>query len=188
MYSLCSNQLMHYGLPHPQVISPVTVHIPPITLYSRHLRRLRWDRCQPQPQCPPYRSSPPHDHCHDQSQWYRLVPPPATPLEVKLLHAVRGHLCLQWGFYKSWSTCPPTRPDLTGRNCPLSAMGVKVSLVCSNSTVFSPHRYISQYGEVNNSINPRDAYMHHWPGSPLTQVMTWYLLGARPLPEPIFIL
>ena len=47
-----------------------------------------------------------------------------------------------WGFYKSWSTLPSTRPDLTGRNCPLSAMGVKVSLVCSNSTVFSTHRYI----------------------------------------------
>ena len=29
----------------------------------------------------------------------------------------------------------------------------------------------SQYGEVINSINPRDSYMHHWPGSPLTQVM-----------------
>ena len=30
---------------------------------------------------------------------------------------------------------------------------------------------VSQYGEVINSINPRDSYMHHWPGSPLTQVM-----------------
>ena len=29
----------------------------------------------------------------------------------------------------------------------------------------------SQYGEVINSISPRDSYMHHWPGSPLTQVM-----------------
>ena len=26
----------------------------------------------------------------------------------------------------------------------------------------------SQYGEVINSANPRDSYMHHWPGSPLT--------------------
>ena len=61
--------------------------------------------------------------------------------------------------------------NLRGRNCPLSAMGVNVSLVCSNSTVFLRMDIFSQYSEVINSINPRDSYMHHWPGSPLTQVM-----------------
>ena len=99
-----------------------------------------------------------------------------------------GSTSCYWGFYKSWSTCSPTRPDLAGRNCPLSAMGVKVSLVCSNSTVLLRIDMFSQYSEVINSINPREAYMHHWPGSPLTQVMAWSLLGAKPLPEPIFIL
>ena len=78
---------------------------------------------------------------------------------------------INWGFYKIWSTRPSPRPNLRGRNCPLSAMGVKVSLVCSNSTVFLHIDIFSQYGEVINSINPRDSYMHHWPGSPLTQVM-----------------
>ena len=42
----------------------------------------------------------------------------------------------QRGFYKIWSTRPSHRPNPRGRNCPLSAMGVKVFLVCSNSTVF----------------------------------------------------
>ena len=53
-----------------------------------------------------------------------------------------GSQSCQWGFYKIWSTRPSPRPNLRGRNCPLSVMGVKVSLVCSNSTVFSPHGYI----------------------------------------------
>ena len=77
----------------------------------------------------------------------------------------------QWGFYKIWSTRPSPPPNLRGRNCPLSAMGVRVSLVCSNSTVFLQMDVFSQYGEVINSINPRDSYMHHWPRSPLTLVM-----------------
>ena len=34
----------------------------------------------------------------------------------------------------------PTQPE--GRNCPLSVLGVKVSLACSNNTVYSPHGYI----------------------------------------------
>ena len=50
-----------------------------------------------------------------------------------------------WGFYKIWSTRPSPRPNLRGRNCPLSAMGVKVSLVCSNSTVFLRMDISSQY-------------------------------------------
>ena len=29
-----------------------------------------------------------------------------------------------WGLYKIWSTRPSPRPNLRGRNCPLSAMGV----------------------------------------------------------------
>ena len=74
----------------------------------------------------------------------------------------------KWGFYKSWSTYRPTQPDLAGRNCPLSAMGVKVSLVCSNSIVFLRIDIFSQYGEVINSINPREHLCtidldHHWP-------------------------
>ena len=48
-------------------------------------------------------------------------------------------------------------------------MGVKVSLVCSNSTVFLRMDISPQHGEVINSINPRDSYMHHWRGSPMTQ-------------------
>ena len=48
-------------------------------------------------------------------------------------------------------------------------MGVKVSLVCSNSTVFLRMDIFPQHGEVINSINPRDSYMHHWRGSPMTQ-------------------
>ena len=51
-------------------------------------------------------------------------------------------LSCYWGFYKIWSTRPSPRPNLRGRNCPLPVMGVKVSLVCSNNTVFSPHGYI----------------------------------------------
>ena len=42
-------------------------------------------------------------------------------------------------------------------------------------------------GEVINSMNPRDAYVHHWPRSPWTQLIAWYLLGAKSLPEPILI-
>ena len=63
------------------------------------------------------------------------------------------------------------RPNLRVRNCPLSVMGVKVSLVCSTVPFFRRMDIFSQYGEVINSINPRDSHMHHWPGSPLTQVM-----------------
>ena len=98
---------------------------------------------------------------------------PAQPKRVQPEYRGAVSQACYWEFYKSWSTCPPTRPDLTGRNCPLSAMGVKVSFVCSNSTVFLRIDIFSQYGEINNSIKPRDAYMHHWPGSPLTQVMAW---------------
>ena len=29
------------------------------------------------------------------------------------------------------------------------------------------------------------AYMHHWPGSALVQVMACHLFGAKPLPEPM---
>ena len=36
---------------------------------------------------------------------------------------------------------------------------------------FSPYGYICPIREVINSVNPRDSYMHHWPASPLTQVM-----------------
>ena len=36
-------------------------------------------------------------------------------------------------------------------------MGVKVSLVCSNSTVFLRMDISPQHGEVINSINPRDS-------------------------------
>ena len=44
----------------------------------------------------------------------------------------------------------PTRPDPRGRNCPLLAVGVKVSPVCSNSTVFLRMDIISEYGEEIN--------------------------------------
>ena len=53
--------------------------------------------------------------------------------------------------------------------------------------VFTKYGQRIQYGEVINPINPRDAFMHHWSGSPLTQVMAWCLLGAKPWLEPIFI-
>ena len=93
-------------------------------------------------------------------------------------------------FYNIWSTRHSTWPDLTVRNCPLSDMGIKVSIVCSDSTVFLSIvsiTWFSRYGVVINSMNPVDAYVHHWNRSPLTQVMAWYLLGAKPLPEPILI-
>ena len=32
-------------------------------------------------------------------------------------------------------------------------------------------------------MNPRNVYMHYWPGSPLTQVKAWCLLGGKSLPE-----
>ena len=83
---------------------------------------------------------------------------------------------------------PVSRPNLRGRNCPFSDMGVKVSLVRSNSTVFLRMDIFSQYGEVINSINPRDSYMHHWPGSPLIQIMDECLLCAKPLPEQILFI
>ena len=77
-----------------------------------------------------------------------------------------------WGFYKIWSTRPSPRPNLRGRHCPLSDMGVKASLVCSNSTVFlRVDIYFPNTVKLSTQINPRDSYMYHWPGSPLTQVM-----------------
>ena len=86
---------------------------------------------------------------------------------------------------------PVPRPDLTVRNCQLSAEGVtvKASLVCSNSTVFLriSWLYFSQHCELIRPMNLRDAHMHHGPGSSLTQVMAWCVLGAKPLPEPILI-
>ena len=90
------------------------------------------------------------------------------PPDTAISRASQGS---QWGFYKIWSTRPSPRPNLRVRNCPLSVMGVKVSLVCSTVPFFRRMDIFSQYGEVINSINPRDSHMHHWPGSPLTQVM-----------------
>ena len=48
----------------------------------------------------------------------------------------------------------------------ITVMGVKVSLVCSNSTVFLRVYIFSQYGEVINSINPRLLY------APLAKITT----------------
>ena len=62
---------------------------------------------------------------------------------------------------------------------------MKVFLVCSNCTGVLRIDIYSQYGAVINLISPRDAYMHNWPGSPLTQVMACCLDGAKPLLEPI---
>ena len=56
-----------------------------------------------------------------------------------LMRPVRPY---QWGFYKMWWTRPSPRSHLRGWNCPLSAMGVKVSLACSKQYRFSPHVYI----------------------------------------------
>ena len=36
-----------------------------------------------------------------------------------------------------------------------------------------------------NTLNPGDAYKHHWTGSTPVQVMAWYLFGVKPLPEPM---
>ena len=71
----------------------------------------------------------------------------------------------------------PTRPD--GLELPTFSYGCERIPRVVKQCRFSPHRYI---------FHPRDAYMHHWPGSPLTQVMALCLLGAKPLPEPMFIL
>ena len=50
------------------------------------------------------------------------------------------------------------QPVLGGRNCPLSAMGVKGA---QTVPFFLRINIFSQYGEVMNSINSRDANMHH---------------------------
>ena len=88
-----------------------------------------------------------------------------------------------WGFYKIWSTRPSPRPNLSGRNCPLSVMGVKVSLVCSNSTVFSPHghifptRWSNQLNQSERVIYVPLAWISTDPGnglvSSLCQAIAW---------------
>ena len=62
----------------------------------------------------------------------------------------------------------------------------------SEQEVISKH-YITPYAlnilfdflEALNSLMPDDAYMHHWNGSPLVQIMACCLLGAKPLSEPM---
>ena len=63
----------------------------------------------------------------------------------------------------------PTQPE--GSELPTFSYGGEGIPRALKQYRFSPHAYIFQYGEVINSINPRDSYLHHWPGSPLTQVM-----------------
>ena len=116
-------------------------------------------------------------------------------IEIKKKHlatpapAACGHT-LSFGDFTKYGH-PVPRPDLTVRNCQLSAEGVtvKASLVCSNSTVFLriSWLYFSQHCELIRPMNLRDAHMHHGPGSSLTQIMAWCMLGAKPLPEPILI-
>ena len=94
-----------------------------------------------------------------------------------------GYGLSQWGFYKIWSTRPSPRPNLRARNCPLSVMGVKVSLVCSNSTVFSPHGYIfpirwsNQLNQSERLIYAPLAWITTDPGnglvSSLCQAIAW---------------
>ena len=49
----------------------------------------------------------------------------------------------------------------------------------------------NQYTEVDlagfPSMSPCDAYMRHWTGSALVQIMACRMFGAQPLPEPILI-
>ena len=53
-----------------------------------------------------------------------------------------------------------------------------------NSTVFVCIfiDVFSECGEVFNSVNQKEAYLQHWSGSSLTQVLARCLFGAKPLP------
>ena len=63
----------------------------------------------------------------------------------------------------------PTQPE--GSELPTISYGGEGILRVLQQYRFSPYGYIFPIREVSNSINPRDSHMHHWPGSPLTQVI-----------------
>ena len=63
----------------------------------------------------------------------------------------------------------PTQPE--GSELPTFSYGGEGIPHVLKQYRFSPFGYIFPIREVINSIHPRDSYMHHWPGSPLTQVM-----------------
>ena len=68
------------------------------------------------------------------------------------------------------SSLAPTHPE--GSELPTFSYGGEgIPRVLKQYRFLLRMDIFSQYGEVINSINPRDSYMHHWPGSPLTQVM-----------------
>ena len=80
----------------------------------------------------------------------------------------------------------PTRPD--GLELPtISYRGEGIRRALAVPFHWHFIGVLSHYGDVINSMNPRDAHMRHWIESPLTPVMGWCLLGAKPLPEPILI-
>ena len=63
--------------------------------------------------------------------------------------------------------------------------------MCENITWFFPHSVTEKQivwsvksGCINSSP-PSAAYVHHWIGSALLQLMACRLFGAKPLPEPI---
>ena len=155
-----------------------------------------WERWSPKPQIrcsfPKFclhtaASSKQQLHIFSQFSLIVLIMPQTPPLGIRyevLALAHEGMWQSATGDFTKYGQ-PDPWPDPTCRNCPLSAMAVKVSLVCSNSTVFLRIDVFSQCSEVINSINPINTYMHHWLWSPLTQVMAWCLLDAKPLPEII---
>ena len=63
----------------------------------------------------------------------------------------------------------PTQPE--GSELPTISYGGEGIPRVLKQYRFSPYGYIFPIREVINPINPRDSYMHHWPWSPLTQVM-----------------
>ena len=63
----------------------------------------------------------------------------------------------------------PTQPE--GSELPTISYGGEGIPRVLQQYPFSPYGYIFPIREVSNSINPRDSHMHHWPGSPLTQVI-----------------
>ena len=56
----------------------------------------------------------------------------------------------------------------------------------SNDTVMI-HLQKDTYGRDFNleSVRPVDAYMHHWTGPSLVEVMAWCLISGKPLPQTV---
>ena len=98
-----------------------------------------------------------------------------------ILMAVATHPQYIGGFTKYGQPIPRSdRPDRSELSTFSYGMyGATASPVCSNSTLFLR---IDIYFLIRWSNQPyqSETHMHHWCGSPLSQVMAWCLLSAKP--------